>query len=134
MVEHVKLSATDLDVLIDITQKFVDYKFRALSRTNWNTFEKDYLPPLIGYFKQNQFKVVTASDNIFVWIIDQIVWSRVVLDGVPRRDWIPLADTDLGARALAICRSASRGQEAYDRRDATTFNSLFDRCDSSSTK
>ena len=134
MVEHVKLSATDLDVLIDITQAVSDYKCRALSPINKQMFLEKYLPRLIQSFQSNSFKIADRNNSQLTWLIDQICNSRVILDGVPRRDWIPLADTELGARALAISRNASRGQEAYDRRDATTFNSLFDRCDSSSSK
>jgi hypothetical protein len=124
--EYVNLNRTDLDTLIETSQAIIDFKFRALSRTNWQIFERDYLPPLVKYFSENKFKVVTASDNIFVWFIDQIVHSRDLVPGVKPKDCVPLCDTELGIRALEICRAARYGQDSYNRRtDTTTFNSLF---------
>ena len=126
MVEYVKLTKTDLDTLIEVSQQIIDFKFRALNKTNWSIFETQYLPPLVKYFSDNQFKVVTSSDNIFVWFIDQIVHSRQLVDGVKPKDCVPLCDTELGEQALAICRAARYGQNSYDRtKDTTTFNSLF---------
>jgi hypothetical protein len=124
--EYVKLSKSDLNLLIEISQQVIDYKFRALSKHNWLIFERDYLPSLVRAFSDNQFKVVTGSDNIFVWFIDQIVHSRELVEGVKPRDCRPLCDTDLGEQALAICRAARYGQDSYNRNtDTTTFNSLF---------
>jgi hypothetical protein len=126
MVQYVQLKPTDLEVLIDISQQVIDYKFKALNKTNWQIFERDYLPSLVKAFQDNQFKVVTSSDNIFLWILDQIVHSRDLVPGVKPKDCVPLCDTELGSRALEICRAARYGQDSYNRStDTTTFNSLF---------
>ena len=124
--EYVRLKPTDLEVLIDISQQVIDYKFKALNKTNWQIFERDYLPSLVKAFQDNQFKVVTSSDGILVWLLDQIVHSRDLVPGVKPKDCVPLCDTELGIRALEICRAARYGQDSYNRStDTTTFNSLF---------
>lgn len=124
--EYVKLKKTDLDLLIEISQEIINFKFRALSKHNWEIFEKQYLPSLVKAFQDNQFKIVTSSDNILVWFMDQIVHSRRLVEGVKPKECVPLCDTELGQRALAICRAARYGQDSYNRAtDATTFNSLF---------
>jgi len=125
--EYVKLKRIDLDVITDICQEMVTYKYHALSRTNWSVFERTYLPSLLLQLNRNQFKIVTASNNIMVWIIDQIVNSRVYVEGVRIRDMMPLADTGLGEQALRILRAAKNGQESYDRYcSPNEFTNLFD--------
>lgn len=126
MVQYVRLRSTDLERLIEISQMICDFKFRTLTRSNWTAFETEYLPKLVSYISENRFKVVTASDNIFVWIIDQICHSRRLTSGVRPRDGVLLADTELGEEVLRFCRAARMGQEPYDRlHDKNQFNNLF---------
>ena len=124
--EYVKLRPKDLNVLIDITQEIIDYKYKALSKSNWIIFERDYLPSLIKAFKENQFKIIISDDNILVWFVDQMVWSRRISPGVPLKEGVPLIDTELGERASEICRAARRGQQYYNTWSAaTTYRDLF---------
>jgi len=112
-VDYVELSPRDLELLIDVVQMVVDYKFRSLMRHNWTEFETNYLPKLVDQISKNQFKVVDSTDNTFVWLIDNIVHSRRVVAGIPKRDWIPLADIDQVQECLTNLRAASRGQVSY---------------------
>ncbi len=112
-VDYVELSPRDLELLIDVVQMVVDYKFRSLMRHNWTEFESTYLPKLVDQISRNQFKVVDSRDNTFTWLIDNIVHSRRVVDGIPKRDWIPLADLDPVQECLTMLRSASRGPISY---------------------
>jgi hypothetical protein len=127
MVEYVTLRPTHLELLIDTFQEVIEYKYRALSKHNWIIFERDYLPSVIQSIHDNRFKVVTASDNIFLWIIDNIIHSRRIVEGIPRRDWIPLADFERTQTCLAVLRAARMGQDSYNRYSATNkFSDLFD--------
>jgi hypothetical protein len=127
MAEMVKLTNKDLELVITASQLVVDYKYRALAKPNWISFEKDYLPKLITALDQNQFKVATSSDGILVWLMDQIIHSKRVVDGIPKKDWIPLTDLDIIQETLSILRHASRGQNVYDtHRKQSSFGDLFD--------
>lgn len=127
MVDYVRLRSTDLELLMSVMQKVVDYKFHALSRPNWQIFERDYLPSLVEQLRDNRFKVVTASDNIFEWCLDQIIHSRQIVAGISRSSWIPLADFEDVQQCLAMLRSARVGSESYQRYcQPSQFNSLFD--------
>jgi hypothetical protein len=127
MVDYVRLRSTDLELLMETMQRVVDYKFHALSRSNWQIFERDYLPSLVEQLRDNRFKVVTASDNIFEWCLDQIIHSRQIVAGISRSSWIPLADFEDVQQCLAMLRSARVGSESYQRYcQPSQFNSLFD--------
>jgi hypothetical protein len=127
MVEYVTLRPTHLELLIDVFQEVIEYKYRALSRHNWTIFERDYLPSVIQSIHDNKFKVVTSADSMFVWIIDQIIHSKKIVDGVPKRDWIPLIDFERTQRCLGVLRAARFGSNSYARYTATnTFTDLFD--------
>jgi hypothetical protein len=127
MVDYVRLRSTDLELLMETMQRVVDYKFHALSRPNWQIFERDYLPSLVEQLRDNRFKVVTASDNIFEWCLDQIIHSRQIVAGISRSSWIPLADFEDVQQCLAMLRSARVGSESYQRYcQPSQFNSLFD--------
>ena len=126
MVQYVKLRSTDLETLIEISQMICDFKFATLRQPSWQMFEKEYLPKLVTYISDNRFKVATANDNIFLWIIDQICHSRRLTPGVRPRDGVLLADTAIGEEVLRFCRAARFGQDAYDRlHDRNQFNNLF---------
>jgi hypothetical protein len=127
-VEYVKFREDHLELLIDVFQLVVDYKHRNLTKHNWDMFEKDYLPKAIDAISNNQFKVADPHNNIITWIIDQIIHSRKVLDGIAKSDWIPLPDLDRVQDCLATLRAASRGQISYNiwASGNTTFNNLFD--------
>ena len=124
--EQVKLSQVDLDTLIDVFQRVVDFKQRTLQRHNWRVFESQYLPQLIDYIRLNQFPINDYSNSVFHWIIDQICHSHRLTPGLRPRDGLPLADTALGEQAIEICRRASRGQISYDCwRHNRQFKKLF---------
>jgi len=114
MVEWVKLSPHDLEVIIEISQRVVDYKYQALSPKNWQIFESEYLPSLVDQISVNEFKVADPQKNALMWLSDQICHSRQVIEGTKLRDGMPLADTRLGEQALEILRHAHRGQISYD--------------------
>ena len=113
MPEYIKLKDSHLNLLIDCFQLVVDFKHKTLRKSNWIEFETNHLPKVISYFQQNQFKVVTSTDNIFVWIIDQICHSRRLVPGIKPKECVPLADTAIGEETLSICRAAKNGHEAY---------------------
>ena len=124
--EYVKLTAHDLNLLIDVCQMVVDYKYRSLTKTNWTEFELKYLPKLLTAIKDNQFKVVDSQNNILIWIIDQISHSAKVVDGLAKRDWIPLVDLERVQECLGVLRRASRGQTSYNTSKlGHQFNNLF---------
>ena len=124
--EYVKLTAHDLELLIDVVQMVVDYKYRSLTKTNWIEFELKYLPKLLTAIKDNQFKVVDSHNNILTWIIDQIAHSSKVVDGLPKKSWIPLVDLERVQECLGILRRASRGQTSYNTSKLNNqFTNLF---------
>lgn len=112
--EYVRLTERDLEQLIDACELVCEYKQQVLKSENWLRFEQEYLPSLVVSLRNNQFKVVDTHNNIFIWIRDQIIHSRRVLDQVPRRDWLPLTDLDWVEDVLGALRHASRGQVSYD--------------------
>lgn len=125
-VEYVKLTSRDINLLVEILQNVVDYKYHSLAKHNWEVFESKYLKQVIDYIQANEFKVVSRHDNIFVWIIDQIVHSRKVVKGLKKQDWIPLVDFELTQECLRMLRAASRGQVSYNLYcQGTKFNDLF---------
>lgn len=126
-VEYVKLTARDLDILIEVFQWVVDYKFHSLAKHNWEQFETRYLKKAIDAIHDNQFKVADSHNNILVWFVDQIVHSRRVVEGLKKADWIPLVDFELTQDCLAMLRSAARGQMSYNIYSSgnTTFETLF---------
>ncbi len=124
--EYVKLKNIDLEILIKISQQVIDYKIKALNKTNWQIFERDYLPKLVNAFHNNSFKVVDVHNNILSWLIDQICHSRVIIPGTKHTEGVPLCDTELGQAAIEICRHASKGQISYDQfRSTNNFHDLF---------
>ena len=127
MAEFVKLKQIHLDQLIDTLQLAVDYKAKSLSPANWATFNTEYFPKAIDAIRNNSFKVANVHDSILTWIIDQIVHSRRILDGVPKKDWIPLVDIESVQETLAMLRAASRGQMSYNiyASNNSTYQDLF---------
>ena len=127
MADYVKLSPRHLDQLIDTFQSVVDYKAKSLSRPNWDTFNTEYLPKVITAIKDNSFKVADTHNNIITWIIDNIVHSRKVVEGLPKKDWIPLIDIESVQETLSMLRAASRGQMSYNiyASNNTTYQDLF---------
>ena len=126
MAHYISLKQKDLETLIEITQLICDYKFAALSSLSWHNFEKKYLPSLVDSIRDNSFKHVRNDNNLFLWIIDQICHSRVIVPGTKHSEGVPLCDTEIGAEALAICRAASKGQISYTEfRSTNNFGDLF---------
>lgn len=112
-IDYVELTAKDLDQLIVVCQWVVDYKFRALSRSNYRKFEQDYLPKLIEYLKTNRFKIVDTNNNIITWIISQIEHSRRIIPGQAQDEWQPLSDMPQVKPLLISLRAAAQGHKAY---------------------
>jgi len=127
MAEYVKLSPNHLDKLITVLQWTVDYKAQSLSPHNWKTFETEYLPKAINAIRDNKFKVADVHNNIVTWLIDNIVHSRKVVDGVTKKDWIPLIDIEEVQSVLSMLRAASKGQSSYNLYSSnnTTYQDLF---------
>lgn len=127
MAEYVKLSQIHLDQLIDTLQLAVDYKSKSLSAKNWETFSTDYLPKAISAISENKFKVADVHNNILTWVIDNIVHSRKVVEGLPKKDWIPLIDIERVQATLSMLRAASKGQMSYNiyASNNTTYQDLF---------
>jgi hypothetical protein len=127
-VEYVRLREKDLEILISVFQSVVDFKFKSLSKHNWQQFESDYMVKAIDAIRDNKFKVADAHNNILVWFIDQVVHSRKVVEGVPKADWIPLVDFDQVQECLSSLRAAAKGQISYNvyASSNTTFKTLFD--------
>jgi hypothetical protein len=124
-VDYIKLTPGDLDRLIDLMQAVVDYKAKSLTRENWAVFETEYLPKAITAIRENKFKVVDSNNNIFTWIIDNAVHSRLVIDGVPKKDLVPLIDIERFQNTLSMLRAASKGHTSYHTY-ATTNNKFGD--------
>jgi hypothetical protein len=123
-VDFIKLTNSDLERVIDLLQEIVTYKARSLTPANWASFETDYLPKAITAIRENSFKVVDPHNSIIVWLIDQAVHSRLVVDGLPKKDWIPLIDIDRFQNTLSMLRAASRGHVSYH--TYATTNNKFD--------
>lgn len=126
-VDMIKLTRNDLERVIDLLQEIVTYKAKSLTPANWAQFESEYLPKVITAIKNNSFKVVDSNNNILTWLIDNAVHSRRVVDGIPKRDWIPLIDIERFQNTLSMLRAASRGHTAYHTyaTNNNKFNDLF---------
>jgi hypothetical protein len=124
-VDYIKLTNNDLERLIDLMQAVVDYKAKSLTRENWASFETEYLPKVIAAIKDNSFKVVDSNNNIFSWIIDNAAHSRLVVDGVPKKDLVPLIDIERFQVTLSMLRAAAKGHTSYHTY-ATTNNKFGD--------
>jgi hypothetical protein len=123
-IDYIKLTTSDLERVIDLLQEVVTYKSKSLSATNWAAFETDYLPKAITAIRENSFKVVDPHNSIIVWLIDQAVHSRLVVDGIPKRDWIPLIDIERYQVTLSMLRAAAKGHTSYH--TYATSNNRFD--------
>lgn len=123
----VTLKETHKELLIESLQLIVDYKSQALRKKSWEVFETEYLPSAIQQISANEFKVNNEKSNYFLWHLDNLCWSRQLIDGVPHKDGIPLIDTRLGQQVAEICRTAAKGQAFYDQYYCTNeFANLFD--------
>jgi hypothetical protein len=124
-VDFVKLTSNDLERSIDLLQVVVNYKAKSLTPANWAIFESEYLPKAITAIKNNSFKVADPTNSIVTWLIDQAVHSRLVVDGIAKKDWIPLIDIERFQNTLSMLRAASRGHTSYHTY-ATTNNKFGD--------
>lgn len=106
--EHRKLIA---EAFIEV----IEFKSRALKKSNWNNFYEHWVPSAMDQITANDFKLNHPTKNFFIWLIDQICHSNKLTPGVPPKDCIPLIDTRLGEMAAEICREAARGQYQYNR-------------------
>ena len=127
MAEYVKLSQIHLDQLINTLQMAVDYKAKSLSPKNWEIFNTEYLPKAVSAISENKFKVADVHNNMLTWVIDNIVHSRKVVEGIPKKDWIPLIDVERVQDTLSMLRAASKGQMSYNiyASNNTTYRDLF---------
>ena len=124
-VDFIKLTNNDLERVIDLLQEIVTYKSKSLTQTNWAQFENDYLPKAITAIKENSFKVVDPHNSIVTWIIDQAVHSRLAVEGIPKKEWIPLIDIERFQNTLSMLRAAAKGHTSYHTY-ATTNNKFGD--------
>jgi len=125
--EYVKFRKDHLDQIINACQAMVNYKHRALSRSNWLRFESDYMPKMIQALSENKFKVADVHNGIIPWIIDNICHSRTCIEGCKHSEGQPLADLDSIQESLRILRAASRGQKSYNLfcSQNTSYDNLF---------
>jgi hypothetical protein len=123
-VDFIKLTNRDLERVIDLLQEVVTYKAKSLTPANWASFETDYLPKAITAIKENSFKVVDPHNSIITWLLDQAVHSRLVVDGLPKKDWIPLIDIERFQNTLSMLRAAAKGHTSYH--TYATTNNKFD--------
>jgi len=115
------------ELIIDALEAIVQYKSRALRKSSWFKFETEYLPKAIEQIKTNTFTVNDTKNNFFVWFIDNLCHCRVVIDGVPVNDGVPLIDTRLGEQVAKLCRVCSKGQKYYtEYYTGSRFNDLFE--------
>jgi hypothetical protein len=123
----VKLKQHHLDDIIQALELIVIYKSQALRKNSWETFKTQYLTSAIEQINANEFILHHPTKNLFGWLIDQMVWARMVTQGVPLKDGVPIIDTKLGERVAAICRAGCKGQLYYDSSFANNnFHDLFD--------
>lgn len=114
MVEHVRLLDSHLELLINVFQQCVDYKYRKLAKHNWEEFESNYLPKLVDSMSQNKFRIADAHNNILTWTIDNIQHSRVVISGTRQNTWPPLTDLPEVQQCIEMLTAAARGPVSYD--------------------
>jgi hypothetical protein len=126
-VDFIKLTNSDLERVIDLLQEVVTYKSKSLTQANWSSFETDYLPKAITAIRENSFKVVDPHNSIIVWLIDQAVHSRLVVEGIPKKDLVPLIDIERFQNTLSMLRAASKGHTSYHTYSTTNnkFGDLF---------
>jgi hypothetical protein len=123
----VKLKDSHLNDIIDALELVVQYKSRALRKTSWETFENQFLISAIEQINANEFILHHPQKNFFMWLIDQCVWARIIVNGVPLKEGTPIIDTRLGERVSDICRAAAKGQLYYDSSfTQNNFHDLFD--------
>ena len=125
--EYVTLKQIHLDQLIDTLQMAVDYKAKSLSPKNWEIFNTEYLPKAVSAISENKFKIADVHNNMLTWVVDNIVHSRKVVEGLPKKDWIPLIDIEQVQNTLSMLRAASKGQMSYNifASNNTTYRDLF---------
>jgi hypothetical protein len=123
----IKLTAYDLQQVIEALAQVVEYKELALRPMTWAKFNNEYLASIIDQIQDNQFKLNHPTKNVFGWMIDQMCHSRRLHPGVPHKEGAMIIDTKLGLEVAEICRAACRGQSYYDSwRQGSTFRNLFD--------
>jgi len=101
-------------LIIEALAQIVEYKEQALRPKSWQRFHDDYLTSAIEQIRANEFILHHPTKNLFHWIIDQLVWSRQLISGVPINEGLPLIDTKLGQRVVEVCRAAAKGQKIYN--------------------
>jgi len=115
------------EMIIESLQLVCDYKVRALKKRSWQTFETEYLPSIIEQIQNNEFKLNDPKSNTFIWLIDQVCWSRYIIEGCHYNEGLPIIDSELGQQVAELCRVASRGQRYYDLYyRGGRFNDLFE--------
>lgn len=123
----VKLKQHHLDDIIQVLELIVQYKSQKLRARSWETFKSQYLVSIIEQINANEFVLNHPTKNPVMWLIDQMVWARVIVPGVPINEGTPIIDTALGERVAAICRAAAKGQLYYDSSFTNNnFHDLFD--------
>lgn len=123
----VKLRNQDLEYLLLVVEKMLEYKMRNLKPENWQKFEQDYLPSLVSCLSENQFPVNSSARGIIPWLIDNIRHSREPIPGVKQKYWPWIEGTEVGGYVLDFLSWARSGPANYQCwcRQNSPNNSLF---------
>ena len=111
MADYLRLREKDLERVIEILQQVTNYKEQVLSDRAWDSYVNKYLPKALESIAANRFKVARYDNNIFLWILDQIKYSRQIQTGVEAKHWPPLAESC--EAVILLLNAASRGPISY---------------------
>lgn len=122
----VNIDKQDLEVIIEVSQLFINYKARTLKPRSWRIFEEQWIPKLVDQIDRNDFTWNDPNSNTAAWLIDQIYHSRLLVCGCEPEQGPELRETKIGAKALEILTAMQRGQLSYDNlRRNRQFEKLF---------
>lgn len=122
----IKINKQDLEIIIEVSQLFINYKAKTLKLRSWRTFEEQWIPKLVDQIDRNDFTWNDPSSNTAAWLIDQIQHSRLLVCGCEPEQGPELATTKIGSQALEILKAMQQGQLSYDSlRRSRQFEKLF---------
>lgn len=122
----VKINKQDLEVIIEVSQLFIDYKTKTLKPRSWRIFEEQWIPKLVDQISRNDFTWNDPNSNTAAWLIDQILHSRLLMCPLEPERGPELATTKIGQQALEILKAMQQGQLSYDGlRKNRQFEKLF---------
>lgn len=122
----IKINKQDLEIIIEVSQLFINYKAKTLKPRSWRTFEEQWIPKLVDQIDRNDFTWNDPSSNTAAWLIDQIQHSRLLVCGCEPEQGPELSTTKIGSQALEILKAMQQGQLSYDSlRRNRQFEKLF---------